>query len=283
MIDMWIWSIFFGLLSISFALVLSIIIQKYHHKRKEKLNIKARDYLFSRYYDGELVELPCSVKFFIDAFIEVETQMTIEDDVRVMIEKDLIDTRFMHQKIRQLDHRSALKRKISIHYLEQIRFPKMIELLKERFFIEKEETVLFMLFQVLIHHLSDELINHLIKTLEKGSTLYQNWIYSLAVKHYNELKPFFHVLMERNEASIQLLLIKLGEEHLDGELKAYLMHQCHEMEEPSLIDLKAYEALSKMYPEDIVNDMNLHHQNDTIRRMTIHASSFNISIIKNYL
>lgn len=273
MIDMWIWSIFFGLLSISFFLVLSIIIQKYNHKRTEKLNIKARDYLFSRYFDGELVELPCSVKFFLDAFIEVETQMTIEDDVRIMIERDLVETRFIHQKIRQLDHHNALKRKIAIHYLEQIRFPKMIELLKDRFFIEKDETVLFMLFQALIHHLSEQLVNHLIKTLEKGSILYQNWIYSLAVKHYNELKPFLNLLMERNEASIKMLCIKLGEEHLDSNLKAYLMKNSQMVEKPSEVSFKAFEALSKMYPEDIVNDINLHHPNETIRRITIHASS----------
>ena len=79
-------------------LVLLILFQKYQHHRKHKLNVKARDYLFNRYYDGEDVSLPVSVKFFIDAMIDVETQMIIEDDIRIVIENDLIETKFIQAK-----------------------------------------------------------------------------------------------------------------------------------------------------------------------------------------
>ena len=270
MTDMWIWTIFYGLLSLSFILILSIWIQKNHHGKMDKLNAKARDYLFDRYYDGKNVELPCSVKFFVDAWIDVETQMIIEHDIRQIIEDDVIHTCFIKKMMKQVNHPQALKRKIAIHYLSHLH---LVDIIQTRFYQEKDETVLFMLFQTLVSHLSHELMMRLIDTLEKGTKIYQDWIYSLAIKHYHDFKPYFPILIKKDKPSTQMLLIKLAEEHLDIELKAHLMELCQDLDHPTPLAIYAYEALSKMYPEDIVNERNLHHQNDYIRKITIHASS----------
>lgn len=137
MTESWIWAIFYFLISLSFVLVLLILFQKYQHHRKHKLNVKARDYLFNRYYDGEDVSLPVSVKFFIDAMIDVETQMIIEDDIRKVIENDSIETKFIQRKAFLLDHSNVLKRKISINYLQQFRTKKITDLLYARFLSKK--------------------------------------------------------------------------------------------------------------------------------------------------
>ena len=269
MTESWIWAIFYFLISLSFVLVLLILFQKYQHHRKHKLNVKARDYLFNRYYDGEDVSLPVSVKFFIDAMIDVETQMIIEDDIRIVIENDLIETKFIQRKAFLLDHSNVLVRKISIHYLQQFRTKKITDLLYARFFVEKNETILFMLMNHLVHHLTEDLVNHLIKTLEKGSTLYQKWVHALIVKHYQTVKPYFSLLIGRTESSVIELLVKLGEEHLDEELKTYLIN----LSKNHNYQIRAYEALAKLYPEVIVTEENLNHEIEMIKKITIHASS----------
>lgn len=266
-----IYDIFNILIGFSLVLILMVIIQKYHHKRQIKINVIARDYLFSRFYDGNDIELPCSVKSFLDALIDVETQMIIEDDIRKVIEQELIGTRFVRRKIRQLDHYDALKRKVAIHYIKQFKSKQMIQCLVDRFFVEKDETVLFMLIDVLYQHLSEDLVKKLIKTIEKGSPLYREWVYALSIKHYIELKPYFELLFKSDELSVIHLLVRLGSEHLDLELKHYLLHLTNNPE--NQIKALGYESLAKLYPEEVVSKENLESEDPLIKRVSIHASS----------
>lgn len=271
MTDSWIIAVFYLLLAISLVLLLMIIIQKYRHHQETKINTIARDYLFSRYYDGNDIEIPCSVKAFLDALIDVETQMIIEDDIRTLIEQELMNTRFIKRKLRQLDHHDALKRKVAIHYIKQFKSSQMIQILKDRFFIEKDETVLFMLLDVLFDHIAKDFLDKLVKTLRKGSTLYHEWVYALAIKHYHDFQPHLEYLLSQEDIEVMHLLIKLGSEHLNPKLKQFLIDVTKDSKHA--LRTQAFEALAKLYPEEVVNLENLENEDPLIKRVSIHASS----------
>ncbi|TNF08730.1 MAG: hypothetical protein EP317_02445, partial [Bacillota bacterium] len=80
--------IVYGFIGVSILLFIMILFQRYKNLRNEKKQGLARDFLFHKYFDQNDVPMPFTNRFFLDAFIDIETQVDIEPDVRERIIAD---------------------------------------------------------------------------------------------------------------------------------------------------------------------------------------------------
>ena len=76
------WLIFDFFILLAIFLILMITVQKIRNHQYLKKQGLARDYLFDKYYDSKEVKKLLTNKFFFDAYIDMETQVKIEPEIR---------------------------------------------------------------------------------------------------------------------------------------------------------------------------------------------------------
>ena len=109
---------------ITIFLLILILLQKRINRKNSMRQGLARDYLFKRYFDNEPIKRPVSAKFFFNAFIDIETQVSIEPVVRKKIIEDISKTRFCKKQYRNLNSLSKYKRKLAVFYLQSLRIKR---------------------------------------------------------------------------------------------------------------------------------------------------------------
>lgn len=279
------WMIFYSFVALSIFLIIAIMIQKHFNRRVIKLKGEARDYLFKKYFDQEEITTELTNQFFFDAYIDIETHVEIEPEVRKRVITDLSKTRFAVSQKRKLNSLSSIKRKIAIFYISTLKTDLSWELLKKRLYKEKNESVLFYLIFSMIPIIDHEIFNHIVNSLECSTENYQHWIRSLMKNHYNQIKTFVPDYFNDSRSEVKKLLIELSGNTVDLELKKYVFRMFHESVLEKDIKFLAIEAIAKMYPEEIANDIFCKNQDDAIKKVAIRAAAsiVNENMVDNIL
>jgi peptidoglycan-N-acetylglucosamine deacetylase len=254
-------------------LVLLISSQKFLNNRNQKLRNLARDYLFKRYFDQENVRRPFSSRFFLDAYIDIETQVEIEPDIREEVIKDLSQTYYFKKQFRKLNSLSKYKRKTAIFYLGSIKTNKAIEHLIKRFKKEKNYSVKFFLVYQLIHHLNQDLMDIIIDSLMTSKQSYQKWIFAILNNHYFIIKDYLTPYYESSDQIIKKLLIHLASNQIDPKLKNYCLRLFHEQIFDEEIRYEALSAVSKIYPDELIGDDYFFNKDIMVRKISVNACS----------
>lgn len=255
------------------TLILMIFAQKIHYKRLNQKHANARDYLFRKYFDGEEVSSKTSSKFFFDAYIDIETQITIEEVVRKRIIDDLEQLRFTHKQFRRLNSLSPYKRRVAVFYIQTLNTKKAKTALEKRLKIEKNDSVRF----YIIHALRDDLkatdFEFILRTLSTSRESYPHWIYAILKNRYEVIKPFLFEYLNDRRKKVKQFFLYLSNHVYDDRLKQYAIDRFLDMDEDKDIRKEAVRCLSNMYPEELIHETYLNHADEQIRRMAIRACS----------
>ncbi|PKK97495.1 MAG: hypothetical protein CVV58_00985 [Tenericutes bacterium HGW-Tenericutes-3] len=267
------WLIFWGFFLVTLYLVLAIVIQKSINRRVLYLRGLARDFLFKRYFDQEDVKSQLSNRFFFDAFIDIETHIEIEPEVRKRVIDDLILTRFAKKQLRRINSLSPIKRKIAIFYISALNTQKSRELLEKRFDREKNDSVRFYLVFALKEFLNVRIFDKVVESLIGSNDNYQRWIQALLKNHYTSIQKFVLPYFDDQRAEIKKLLIDLSSNTIDENLKKYALRQFHESILEPDIRLLALRAIGKMHPHEIANEHFCKNENTSYKKVAIKAAS----------
>jgi len=250
-----------------------IVIQKGAIERDRHLQGVARDVIFKKYFDGEDVHYRFRSRFFFDVFIDIETQVKIDDDIRKRIVDDLIQMRFTKRMIRQLNSIFYLRRKEAIFYVSQLETDDTIKLLKKRLMKEKNETVLYYLSYHLIHHLDQAVVDRMLASLKDSSVNYQKWMKNLFQNHYPILKPYLSEIYQyaNHQKEISYVILEIASYHLENKLKDYTLRVFNEALLDEHLRKKALNVLVKQYPHLLIDDRFLHHEELWVRKKAVLA------------
>ncbi|MCU0104774.1 glycosyltransferase family 2 protein [Acholeplasma vituli] len=250
-----------------------IMIQKVRYSHLKQKHADARNYLFKKYFDQEDVRLKTSTRFFFDAFIDIETQITIEDSIRSRIILDLEALKFTQKQYKRLNRLSPYKRRVAVAYLQTLRTQKARNALQKRLYIEKDDSVRFYIIYALKEQLNSEDFEFIMKTLSKSKASYPHWIYAILKNQVEVIKPFLDAYEFDNRIPVKQFMLYLANHIYNDRLKNYAIERFMDPSEIGSIRKEALKALANMYPEELVSDIYLEHTDETIRKMAIRACS----------
>lgn len=260
----------FGLMIV--ILYISIFIQRYINLRHRKKQGLARDYLFQKYFDLEDITMPFSYHYFMDAFIDIETQVTIEKDVRERIVYDLWQSSFIKKQIKKMNSISFVKRKKAIFYISSINHQEAHDSLKKRMIKEKNESIKFMILYALIEHMDQDVFNVLIDSIQSSTDEYQRWIYAISKNHFKAIKPFLTPYYIDLRPHIITYLLNLASYTPDFDLKAYAKFiYAHENIKKEYQYL-AFKAIAKMHPEEVTKPEYCKNPDIEIKKIAMQAA-----------
>ncbi|MDX9691680.1 MAG: glycosyltransferase [Acholeplasmataceae bacterium] len=264
--------IVYGFIGLSILLFLSIFYQRLRNLSHEKKQGLARDFLFQKYFDLVDVPMPFTSRFFLDAFIDIETQVDIEPDVRRRIISDLWVTKFMNKQKRYIHALSKNKRRIAIFYIQAMNHEEALTLLKNRLYVEKDQTTKFMLIYALKDCLDQVLFNHILDSLEHASKNYKQWIYAISKNHFQKIKPFIGSYITDERSFVMDYLIYLASHSPDIDLKAYVLTLIQNNDLDQTYIRKAFQALAKMHPEEVTKEIYCKNEDIEIKKIAMTAA-----------
>lgn len=254
-------------------LILMIILQKIHYIRLTKKHILARDYLFKKYFDLEETTPKVSSRFFFDAYIDIETQITIEDAVRKRIIDDLETLKFTKKQYKRIHSFSPFKRKIAVFYLQTLKTKKSKDALASRLAIEKNDSVRFYIIYAMDAHISAHDFDFILRTLSTSRESYPHWIYAILKNRFESIKGYLPDYFSDRRKKVKQFILYLSYHIYNDQLKQYAIGRFMDLNEDKDIRKEAIRALSTMYPEELVTDTYLNHEDEQIRKMAIRACS----------
>ncbi len=254
-------------------LIGAIVIQKRLNKQTSKKHGLARDYIFKHYFDQEEVRKPVTERFFFDAFIEVETQVSLDPDVRAQLVTDIMATRFCRKQFKRINSRNTIKRKLACFYLGALQHDDGAMAIKRRLFIEKNESVRFYLIHALKHDFDQEIIARVMTTLDGATAIYRRWIYTLLCNHHTLVKPHLQTYVNEFTPEIMQLLLYLARQHRDDYLKTYAFQVVERFTHDVDMQTTALEALAQTYPEEVATEAFFQHPTKIIKTCAIKASA----------
>jgi HEAT repeat protein len=218
--------IVYGVLSffllVSLLFIILIITQKYRHKvYLERVN-QARNYLFKKYIDKEEVLKPVKDKFFLDALIDVDEQIKLEDQVRNKIIWELEETHFIKKQTKKLNSIFKYRRLIAVYYLGRINSKTSYSNLSNRFNKEKNEAVKLAIIQSVAFTQKITDLNPVMESLINSSNDYQQRLAIILGNNYERVgkRLVDYALDKRFE--IILALIRISEFNPGAILLKYL-------------------------------------------------------------
>ena len=255
-----------------FILYISIFIQRFINLRHQKKQGLARDYLFQKYFDLEDVPMPFSSHYFMDAFIDVETQVNIDQDVRDRVIQDLWITRFMRKQVKNVNSINPIKRKKAVFYLSAISNQEAIHFLRIRLMKEKNESLKFMILYALLTRADQTVFDQLIESIETSTYEYKRWIYAISKNHFKEIKPFLEKYYIDFRPHVIQYLLHLASYTPDFDLKAYARYIFSNENIKKEYQYLAFQAIAKMHPEDVTKPEYCENPDIEIKRIAIQAA-----------
>ena len=255
------------------TLIAMIILQKIHYIRINKKHVNARDYMFRKYFDLEDITSKTSHRFFFDAYIDIETQITIEETVRKRIIDDLEKLRFTQKQYKKLSSFSSYKRRVAVFYLQTLNTKKSLQALQHRLTVEKNDSVRFYIIYAIKEFLTATDFDYILRTLSTSRESYPHWIYAILKNRYETIKPYLLDYFGDKRKRVKQFLLYLSNHIYDDRLKNYAIDRFMDLNEDKEIRKEAIRALSNMYPEELVADTYLNHTDEQIRKMAIRACS----------
>ncbi len=267
------WFIFGFFAIISILLIVLITIQKaFNHMVITKQSL-ARDYLFDKYYDQKNIKKKLTDHFFFDAYINMETQVQIEPEIREKVINDLSHIKFTLKQYKRLNSISVNRRKIAIFYLSMLNTDKAWKELKKRLYKEKEKSVLFALVHALLAVIDETIFDQIINTIIGANANYQRWVQTLLTNHYSKIKNYIPKYFIDKHQEVKKLLIALANNTIDKPLEDYVTRLFHESILEQDIKLLAIKALARMHPQVIANDIFCKSESIDVKRVAIGAAS----------
>lgn len=260
-------------LSLVSLLIAMIILQKIHYKRLSKKHMLARDYLFKKYFDLEDVMPKTSSRFFFDAYIDIETQITIEEAVRKRIIDDLEALRFTKKQFKKLHSLSPFKRRVAVYYLNTLNTKQSRDALSKRLTVEKNDSVRFYIIYAIKEHITASDFEFILHTLNASKASYPHWIYAILKNRFEVIKPYLNDYIHDSRKKVKQFFLYLSNHIYNDQLKQYAIDRFMDLNEDKDIRKEAIHALSNMYPEELINDTYLSHSDEAIRKMAIRACS----------
>lgn len=254
-------------------LLVVIIIQKRSNQKNNKKQGLARDFLFRKYFDNETVKRPVSSKFFFDAFIDIETQVSIEPVARKRIIDDISKTKFCKKQFKNINSLSKYKRKMAIFYLKALDLSDVTRLFEKKLLKERNDSVRFFLLYALKRNINETIFDAAMNSLKHAHSSYPKWVYAIFKNNYDVIKPFISKYFGDERMRIKKFLLYLASNVFDAELRAFALARFEDKNEHKEIRKSAIEALANKYPEDLVNESFLNHDEIEVRKIAIRASS----------
>lgn len=209
-------------LLISLLFIFLILTQKHRHRvYLERVN-QARDYLFKKYIDKEEVETPVNDKFFLDALIDVDEQIKLEDPVRKRIIWELEETKFIKKQNKKLNSRFKYRRLIAVYYLGRINSKNTYTSLFNRFKKERNEAVKLAIVQSITFSEKITDIKPIIESLINSSPDYQQRLAIILGNNYERIGLKLIEYTEDRRFEIMLALIRISEFNPGAILLKYL-------------------------------------------------------------
>ncbi len=264
--------ILYGALAIIAILLIAIIVTKVIHLIHQRQQGEARDYLFKRYFDHEDVKRSFNQRFFFDAYIDIETQVQIEDEIRELVIYDLMQTHFVKKQFHRLKSLSTVKRRLAIFYLSHLHNEKSIKALKNRLAKEKNPTVRFHIITALIEFCDQEVCDIVMESLIGSPKNYQRWVRALIVNHYQKVSPFFKYYFLDSRREIAAVVLELAQTHLEPQFKDYCLRIFREALLPADMQKTAISALTKTNPQELMKPLFFKHEEAWVRQMAIEAT-----------
>ncbi|MFA7075525.1 MAG: glycosyltransferase family 2 protein, partial [Candidatus Izemoplasmatales bacterium] len=219
--------IFFGF--VSFIFIVLILTQKRRHKNKIKKTNQSRDYLFKKYIDKEETKLKFSSRFFLEAFIDVEEQIIIEDDVRQTIIDELLIKKFVKEQIKLINSHSQYKRLLATFYVGRLRTTYTNRILLERFKIEKSEAVRLSIISNIKTIEKKEDFESVIESVIDSSYIYLEKLCTLLGSNNSFIKDNLFSFLKDNRYEIVLAIIKIAEFKPEAKLIDYMIRKLKEI------------------------------------------------------
>ncbi len=262
--------IFIGIIT---CFMMLIVHQKYRVNKTRILQGAVRDFVFSKYFDGEKQDKTFQDKLFFDVFIDIETQVQIEEDVRKVIVSDLLNMRFTKRMFKHLKSRSQYLRKIAIYYISHLRTEISIDHLKQAYMKEKNASVKFYLLYYLLPYMDLDIYNHMISSLILASKNYQQWMRVLLKNHYKYIEPYLKIDESMMKEEHIYLILEIASEQLEERFKHFTIQILNNDTLNMDIRKKAAEVLLKQYPHILHHDDYLKNSETWIKKRAVLALS----------
>lgn len=263
----------YAFIGIILILMVLITAQKASVHRRNKLQGAVRDYVFYKYFDGQAQEKTYPGKLLFDVFIDIETQVQIEDDVRIHIVSELLSTRFTKKMFKRLSSRSSHSRRIAIYYISHIKTKESMDALKALYMREKHLSVKLYLAYYLMPYMDKVLFEHMILSLEHSSMQYQRWMRVVLKNHYKHIQSY--IVLENFQMSFETihLLLDIANEQLEERFKHFTIKVLNDETKPHELRRKAADVLLKQYPHILYHDTYLFHKEIWVQKKATLALS----------
>ncbi len=268
-------------LLIIIMLMIMILWQKRKHVKKARHTKRIRTYVFKKYFDGENIEIPTSKKKLLEALIEIDEQIHMDETVRKRIIADITDIKFLKRMKHQLNAFRSYQRKMAAFYLGRLRTKDAYSALFERFKKEKNEAVKLRLISQLRYGLEPHMIDPIVLSLKGSSSRYHERLCVLLGDNYKRIYPYFPSYEQEEDYDIVLGLISMARFHADAFLTSYMINTLQSLTVSSpytkaqtdLLMNNILKNLLKHTPELLTSKPYLTHEDERIKHYAILALS----------
>lgn len=269
---------FLGL--VSGVLIIMIFAQKRRHERYTDNALKARRYILD-FYSGKDPEDPANLPkhFFIEALIEVEEQMVVDNRTRQAVLNQLLTQKDLKRMKSRLNSPLRSKRKMAVYHLGYMKTQMAHAWLFERFKKEKSQTVRLLIANMLVRFVDESRLNAFMDSFIGSRPIYQYRLSVILGNHFSHISPFLDPYLKKDEYEIVLALLRIASFEPDVNMMQYA-HECLIwLDEESPFDdeknetLKSIimEALQAHVPEWIMDYWHLSHDDPTIQKHALFA------------
>ncbi len=268
------------LMSIACLIMFMIFAQKNRHERYAERSRKARKYILDFYAGKDPEEKPkLSKRFFIEALIEVEEQMVVDDETRQAVLNALLNDRDMLRLKKKLHAWSRSKRKMAVYHLGYLRRSKSDRWLFERFTRESSQTVRLLIVQMIIRSVDQNRMNAIMESLLESRPVYQFRLSVILGNHFDDVAPYLQAFLDREEYEIMLALVRISSFVTDVNMIQFAQDRLYWIVEEKPYDASQNKTLKSIImktlqnrsPERIMDHWHLSHSDPVIQRHAIFA------------
>lgn len=186
---------------IIFFLLVLIFIQKYHHNQKNKRIQVARDYFFRIIKDQKSKNTLINEKLLINALIDLEDQIILDDEERNNILKEIPTKKIQKKYLRRLNSISVYQRIVASTKLGFFNNESIKKALIKRLLKEKNISVKFYISYALFQNIDQSTFDRIIYSTINEYYLYVKNIAILANHFYSNIKDYLpsYFLSDKSE------------------------------------------------------------------------------------
>lgn len=276
--------VFFFLLSSLFIIL--ILSQKRRHENKNQKVQAARAYLFKKYFDQEEITSPVSNRFFLDALLDVNEQIQIDEKTREQITNDLLQMGYFLKQIKKIKSKNKLKRRVAAQFIGLLPSDAGTPVLMKQFAREKDESVRLSILFAMRNNISTDQLKTIMDSLLGSTLLYQERLAVLLGNYCPRINDL--VQQYREEATFHFVypLVRICSFHQDNQLIAYQLHKLDwiiaanpfDKEKNILIKERILKNILEQQPNILTHHQYINHPDSTVREFGISSLAYQPTI-----